>query len=188
MSELEAVYRNARADAEILRLLDQELGHRTTKRASRLRAAVVKARAGRLNSGSGVPPTGGGEGPRTTGSAGVISLPNATERTAPQPAPIPALNSETFASSPRRELNPLIRDPFYRIREDRAVGPNLPERATERAFERGSGDLAAIRLSPVRGRRIDPRPAIPPTQRKLSDEPSSNRLDTMADRTRRIKY
>ena len=75
MSELEAVYRNTRADAEILRLLDQELGHRTTKRASRLRAAVVKARAGRLNSGSGVPPTGGGEGPRTTGSAGVISLP-----------------------------------------------------------------------------------------------------------------
>ena len=37
---------------------------------------------------------------------------------------------------------------FYRIREDRAVRANLPERATERAFERGSGDLAAIRLSP----------------------------------------
>ena len=29
-----------------------------------------------------------------------------------------------------------------------AVLANLPERATERAFERGSGDLAAIRLSP----------------------------------------
>ena len=99
ISELEAIYRNARADAEILRLLDHELGHRTTKRASNLRSAVVEARAERLNSGSVVPPTGGGEGPRTTGSAGVISLPNATERVAPQPAPIPALNSETFASS-----------------------------------------------------------------------------------------
>ena len=30
-------------------------------------------------------------------------------------------------------------------------GPNLPERATERAFEQGSGDLAAIRLSPPFG-------------------------------------
>ena len=29
ISELEAIYRNARADAEILRLLDHELGHRT---------------------------------------------------------------------------------------------------------------------------------------------------------------
>jgi hypothetical protein len=99
ISELEAAFRQAKADPEILRRLDHELGYRASKRASKLRSLVVEARTGRLNSGSVEPSTGGGEGPRTTGSAGVISLPNATERLAPRPAPTPAVNSENFASS-----------------------------------------------------------------------------------------
>jgi hypothetical protein len=99
ISELEAAFRQAKADPEILRRLDHELGYRASKRASKLRSMVVKARTGRLNNGLVVPPTGGRQGPRTSGSAGVISLPNATECVASQSAPIPALNSQTFASS-----------------------------------------------------------------------------------------
>jgi hypothetical protein len=95
ISELEAVFRKAKADPEILRMVDHELGYRATKRAAKLRSMVVEARAGRLNSGLVVPPTAGREGPRTAGLAGMISLPNATEH----PASQPALNPKTFAGS-----------------------------------------------------------------------------------------
>ena len=61
--------------------------------------------------------------------------------------------------------------------------PN-PRTATERAFERGLGDLAAIRLSPpADGELTQDLLYRPPIERKLSDEQSSNRLDTiLADR------
>jgi len=98
ISELEAVFRRAKADPEILRRLDHELGYRATRRASKLRSMVVEARAGRPNRGL-VGPTAGMFGPRTSGSPGAISSPNATERVASQPPSIPALNAQTFASS-----------------------------------------------------------------------------------------
>jgi hypothetical protein len=53
---------------------------------------------------------------------------------------------------------------FSRIREDRGVRANLPERATERAFERAR--VIWPLFADPSGRRIDPGSAIQPADRK----------------------
>jgi hypothetical protein len=45
ISQLESLFRGAKGDTEALRTLDNELGHRTTERASRLRSMVAEGLA-----------------------------------------------------------------------------------------------------------------------------------------------
>ena len=74
---------------------------------------------------------------------------------------------------PSRELNPLIREAFYPIREGGAV------RATERAFERARVIWPLFGFAVGDGELTQDLLYRPPIERKLSDEPSSNRLDTI---------
>ena len=148
ISELEAVYRNARADTEVLRMLDHELGHRTTKRASRLRSAIVEARAGRLNSGSVAPPAAR-EGSRTAGLPEMISLPNAMEHPASQSARNPGLNPKTFIGSGPLRLEEQAK---ARSREPRATRRSEPAAilATWTALDCGERACSARGASAVR--------------------------------------
>jgi hypothetical protein len=89
ISEMEAVFRNAKADPEILRMLENELGHRRTNRALKLRSMVAEARVARPRSGTVAPSTASSEGPTTTGTSGTATLLNAAKQSAVNVAPKP---------------------------------------------------------------------------------------------------
>jgi len=99
ISELEAVFRHGKADAEILRKLDHELGHRSTKRALKLRSIVGEARAARPNSDLVAPSTAVSKRPITPSSAGVTPLLSAAKQSVSPPAPNPAPKTAPFTDS-----------------------------------------------------------------------------------------
>ena len=96
ISELEAIFRRAKANAEVLRKLDHELGYRGTRRASKLHSMVVEAQARPPSIDLVGPSTAISKGPRTTSSAAVTSLLTPTTRSAPAPAPNAAPKSDPF--------------------------------------------------------------------------------------------
>jgi hypothetical protein len=98
VSELEAIFRKGRADAEILRKLDHELGYRGTRRASKLRSIVIEARAARTTTGMVASPITVSER-QTTGSPGMTTSPSATKLSASPPVLNPAPTPETLSDS-----------------------------------------------------------------------------------------
>jgi hypothetical protein len=92
ISELEAIFRRAKADVVVLRKLDHELGYRATRRALRLRSVVVAAHATLPSIDPVAPSTVISKGPTTTGSP----LLSATTQLAPVPAPSAATKPEPF--------------------------------------------------------------------------------------------
>src|SRR4051794_22688435 len=96
ISELEAIFRRAKADAVVLRKLDHELGYRATKRSLRLRSMVVEAQAARPSIDQVAPSTAISKGPTTNSSVGPTPLLSGTNQSAPAPAPNAATKPETF--------------------------------------------------------------------------------------------
>jgi hypothetical protein len=96
VSELEAIFRQGRADAEILRKLDHELGYRGTRRASKLRSIVIEARAARATTGMVASPITVSER-QTTRSPGMTTSPSATKLSASPRVLNPAPTPETLS-------------------------------------------------------------------------------------------
>jgi AAA domain len=99
VSALEAIFRQERADAEILRKLDHELGYRATRRASKLRSMVIEARGALAKSVAIATSAALGEAPIPTGPPGLATLLSSQKSSAPRPDPKPAAKPERFNES-----------------------------------------------------------------------------------------